>query len=278
MSSSIITLPMYDWPEVEAETNLFFQRLKQALSDAGFSAPSARTSEGDLLDIWQSPNLLLGQTCGLPFCTSLKDKVQLVGTPVYDIDNAPGFYSSVIVVRQKASFEKLADLRGATFAYNALHSQSGYAALMHDVISSDTPFNPLQNSLMSGSHRDSVKMVAEGKADYAAIDIASWNLALDHEPLSKNLRILIQTNPTPALPFITAHRPIGEVHKIQRSIANAIKSLDTNTRHRLRLKDFIALTPLDYKIIETRYKKIKTFEKQSKEGNCYGRANGQKKT
>jgi len=39
---------------------------------------------------WLSPDLLLSQTCGYPFITSLRGKVRLVGRPSYELTHSSG--------------------------------------------------------------------------------------------------------------------------------------------------------------------------------------------
>jgi len=250
---------MYDWPEITTETNQLFDQLKQSIGDAGFNPPEELTREGDLWDIWKSPRLLLGQTCGLPLCTDLKGKVTLLGTPTYDIDCDAGLYCSVIVVKSDSPLAALVDLKDKIFAYNAPNSQSGYAAMINAVITSDAPFNPMVKNVETGSHRNSIKAVATGIADFAAIDAISWQLALRHEPDAKRLRVLQITSPTPALPFITAHRPDEQVEKLQKAIKIAMKNLDVATKENLLLTGFKNTTLESYQIIETRFNKIKTY-------------------
>ena len=258
MHQKIVTLPMYDWPEVEAATNRFYRHLKQAFDDAGFNPPDELKRDGDLLETWKSPYLLLGQTCGMPFCTQLKGKVTLVGTPAYAINCDAGFYNSAIVVHKDAPFWALCDLKDKIFAYNSEHSQSGYAALMSELMLQPTPFNPLLNSIISGGHRQSIKAVADGNADFAAIDSVTWELALRHEPNAVDLRVLGVTKQTPGLPYITAHRPDAEVHSLQQAIGDTIKSLDGDTKNALLLTNFVVTSIDDYQVIEDQLQKIKS--------------------
>ena len=75
--------------------------------------------------LWQHPNLLLAQTCGLPFRQILHDKVHYAATPDYGIESCPlGYYKSIFVSGKEQSLGSSA--RGI-FAFNEAHSQLGWA-------------------------------------------------------------------------------------------------------------------------------------------------------
>jgi ABC-type phosphate/phosphonate transport system substrate-binding protein len=58
---------------------------------------------------------------------------------------------------------------------------------------------------LSGSHRRSIEMVADGEADIAAIDCVSWaHLQRIAPERTGALRVLGWTEASPSLPFVTA--------------------------------------------------------------------------
>jgi hypothetical protein len=67
----IAALPMYDRPETRAATDRFWELTRDALSLRGIDAPEALTRDRDPWDIWQAPDLVLAQTCGLPYRSGL---------------------------------------------------------------------------------------------------------------------------------------------------------------------------------------------------------------
>ncbi|WP_085906933.1 phosphate/phosphite/phosphonate ABC transporter substrate-binding protein [Kiloniella majae] len=256
MSEVIVSLPMYDWPEVQTYNDQFYKELRTSLADQGFIAPPDLDRTTAPVEQWLDSNLLLSQTCGLPFKTLLKDKVSLVGTPSYGINCGAGSYYSVIVVHQDASIDTLDDLQGLTFAYNDKGSQSGYAALLYTLSALDNDEKSLvksfNSSFESGSHRASIQAVAMGQADFAAIDALSWELALRHEPAAQKLRVIATSEPTPTLPFITARRSRKEIDRLHMAVVDAMISLDEETREALLLIGFSPLKERDYDVIETR--------------------------
>ena len=63
----IVDLPMYDWPEQRAETDSFWAAVAAGLRAAGVEAPERLARPADPAVGWRDPDLLLGQTCGMPF-------------------------------------------------------------------------------------------------------------------------------------------------------------------------------------------------------------------
>ena len=76
--------------------------------------------------------------------------------------------------------------------------------------------------IVSGSHRGSARLVAEGEADVAAIDAVAWALFKNHEPqATENLTVLEWTRPMPALPFVTGVSQVDQVDTLRSALAQA---------------------------------------------------------
>ncbi|MGB0504983.1 MAG: phosphate/phosphite/phosphonate ABC transporter substrate-binding protein [Pikeienuella sp.] len=238
------SLPMYDWPEVTAHTNSLWAGIRRALVASGIPAPAELTRPADgPWDCWYDPELLLSQTCGLPFSAKLVGKTTLLGAPDFDVPGAgPGEYYSVIIVAADSPASNLEDLIGQRFAYNMRESQSGWAALAA-LLDIPTHFGDL---VLSGAHRASVQAVAEGRADAAAIDAVSWELARRHDPAAANVRVLTKTPVTPGLPYITSLANASAKSEIVAAIRKAITELPAETREALLLNGFACKTEADY--------------------------------
>ncbi len=249
----IAVLPMYDWPEVRGDTDRLWQSLNAALADAGVASPARLNRNVAPEAAWTSPQLVLGQTCGLPYVQTLADRVALVGTPAYALEGLEaGWYCSVLVVRAGEEAGDLAALRGRRVAYNGPGSQSGDAALRHLVAPLAAGGRFFAEAVKTGSHRASLRAVAAGTADIAAIDAVSFALARRHEPAVETLRVLGLTPPTPGLPFITAMRPDEEVARISAAVSAGIDALDAAARDRLLLTGFVRTSRRDYDVIAER--------------------------
>ncbi|MFU1477177.1 phosphate/phosphite/phosphonate ABC transporter substrate-binding protein [Roseovarius sp. C7] len=239
----IASLPMYDRPELRDAHDAYWQLISQNLG----AAPAALTREGDLWDIWQSPDLVLSQTCGFPYRARLHDKVTLVGTPDYGLPGCPpGHYNSVLVARADDPRD-LATLGEARFAYNEPMSQSGWAAPATHFSEARLTLNPV---LQTGGHALSARAVANDDADLAAIDALSWTLFCIHEPeTATRLRELTRTAPTPALPYIARKGADGPA--TFDAIRRAIDALAPADRAALHLHGICVISPAAYRAVPT---------------------------
>lgn len=240
----IAALPMYDWPEVRAEVDAEWARLRDALRERGVDAPEnlirrnadlppvaggIRDASGtvispdpatlppDELDphvLWRHPKLLFAQTCWGPMELGMAIQVQVIGQPDYSaFEGGRGpLYSSAIVMRREggrdlsgpSSTLPLDRLRGRLLAYNGPDSMSGIIALTRDLEAKGESLDIFPERIESGGHRASIVTVAEGSADVAAIDCRSWAMARRFEPAAKELVVVGWTARRKGLPYITA--------------------------------------------------------------------------
>jgi len=113
---------MYDRPETREANDRLWRRLRRSIdcsfSDLDEELPSTLDRSTDVWSQWQSPDLILSQTCSLPYRSRLHDKVMLLGAPIHDLECPPGHYFSVIVTRRSDPRRDLSDFRGSTLAIN----------------------------------------------------------------------------------------------------------------------------------------------------------------
>ena len=73
---------MYDFPELRPAHAALWNAIAENLGKAGLDGiPDLLTFDGEPAALWQAPDLLLSQTCGLPLVTSLGNTVKVVATP-----------------------------------------------------------------------------------------------------------------------------------------------------------------------------------------------------
>lgn len=245
----IASLPMYDWAEVAPATDRLWAGIRDGLRGFNIAAPETLTrGAANLFEQWTSPDLVLSQTCGFPFRAKLHDKVTLLGTPDFGVEDCqPGFYRSVFVARVNDPRDGLAAFHNAPFAYNEAMSQSGWAAPQTHAAGLGLRFPP---ALQSGGHRFSARAVAEGRADLAALDAVTWRLITQHDAgIAKRLRVVGMTDPTPGLPYISA---VGaDAGRMFAVIAQAIADLPATDRSALGLHGFIAIPATRYLAVPT---------------------------
>lgn len=211
---------MYDWPEVQRANDAFWQRIAGRLAQAGIAAPKSLSRDRPATAIWQEADLLLAQTCGLPFVTGRCGTARIVARPDYGIEGAAdGLYASALVCR-RGDGSRLSDFRGARAAVNQYGSQSGCNALADAV--GETDF--FGTVVMSGAHRVSARLVAAGEADLAAIDAVAWALFRRYEPeAASRLGVLDWTRSMPVLPFITGVKHVGLIPRLCDALLDACR-------------------------------------------------------
>lgn len=154
--------------------------------------------------------------CGLPFSKyhqMAPEQLQALVAPVMQssrYQDQPVYFSDVIVNRNSAA-KNFADLFGKVFCYNDPGSNSGFHAVHHYLQKQGYSAEFLAESLRSGSHQNSLRWVAAGRADWAAIDSIVLEQELqNHPPLAEQLRRITAIGPAPMPPVIAATH-LGEL-------------------------------------------------------------------
>lgn len=238
----IASLMMYARPETDTALHRYWAHVRDALAARGIAAPVTLSNEAEEFAVWTDPALVLSQTCGMPYRLWLHDKVALVGTPDFGVEDCPpGYYRSAIVVRADDDRAKLADFAAARFTYNQTFSQSGFAAMHGAARAAGFWFDTRSQS---HGHVRSARAVAEGTADIAALDAVTWRLIQRHDAFAARLRVLQWTQPTPGLPYITARGM--DRGRVFDAAEEAIAALSAQDRETLGLRRMVAIASTDY--------------------------------
>ena len=177
----IADLSMYDWPGVRADNDAFWAEVARRLGVAGIEAPAGLTRGANSGASWRDPDLLLGQTCGMPFICGHCAEARIIARPDYGLPGASGgFYCSVVLARAEdaagTGLDAVMAQCGRRVAVNEWHSFSGHVALRAYLAGlrggAGDPF--FGAAVMSGAHVNSARMVARGEADVAALDGVAW--------------------------------------------------------------------------------------------------------
>jgi len=224
----IASLMMYARPELEAAHNKLWKNIRTKLAVRQIQSPELLSQQADAFSVWLDPDLVLSQTCGMPYRLRLHGKVKLVGTPDYGIQGCPpGYYRSPLVVNIENSKSDISQFSDSILAYNQTDSQSGFAAIY-------THVKPLgfwfKKTLCTGGHLESARAVADGRADIASLDAMTWQLICRYEKFISRLKVLEWTAPTPGLPLITALKHDSDL--IFSAANDAIAELNDTDRER----------------------------------------------
>ncbi len=231
MECVLAGFPMYDRPEIAGANDRLWALTRDALADSSVLAPERLTRGIDVWTLWLHPDLVLAQTCGLPYRTRLHGKVELVATPIQDLPCEPGFYFSEIVARANDHRADPEEFDGARLAFNDRYSQSGWAAPLRWAAQNGIGFGKVS---LTGSHAASSRAVAEGRADLAALDALTWKMIGRWDAHAADLRVVARTTPTPALPYICASGGDGDL--IRRCLKDAIAELHREDRAALGIE------------------------------------------
>lgn len=249
-------LPMYDWPEVAADVDRLWTTISEAAHDHGVAVPQVMKRTESLIELWGDTSMILGQVCSLNPVRDGLGETEVIGTIVYEPpdglpDPDPGTYYSVLVARaddprlaglssggigEGAATPSIRRFAGATVAANGTDSQSGYWSLGHFVRNHLAEGPIFGRVVFTGAHRESVRAVADGRADVAAIDVHSWRLATEHESASTDLAIIGTTDPTPGVVCVVSWELKRHRAALDAALEDALRSLrGSETASRLHL-------------------------------------------
>jgi len=202
MTQTLTQLPMYTAPDrVQLASEAWLGRICQLL---GVQREQAAALE--LPDLWLSKHLLLAQTCGYPLMTQLRDKVRLVGRPVYELPHSDaGNHCSLLMVRADDPRTELQEFFGSHGLINSEDSNSGMNLLRHALAPWQRDGRFFAGVTLTGGHRLSLRGLKERRGDLAAVDSVTYDyLARVASDEIAGLRILARSAVSPCLPFITA--------------------------------------------------------------------------
>ncbi|MBT8433021.1 MAG: PhnD/SsuA/transferrin family substrate-binding protein [Gammaproteobacteria bacterium] len=222
------------------------------LLDAGNKQAIVLRFDADLA-LLQDAELFLGHTCGYPLMKRLKDQVIPFCVPVFDVPGTDGkLYSSRFIVAANSSIEALDECREKVAAMNAADSNSGMNVLRHAIarLNPSAPF--FSRVVQTGSHLNSLKAVADGTTDVAAIDCVSYQLIQDHWPeLVAKVRSIGFSVKTCGLPLVLPRSSIddADLELLVKNLNQALADIPESSRIRLHLRGFEPVTLEDYQPI-----------------------------
>ena len=228
------SLPMYARAETREDWEALWTFLRNAMRSEGFETPEGLDQSQEGLNVWLRDDLVLSQTCGMPYRKKLHGQVTLVGTFDHGLPNCPaGYYNSVIICRRAEGASP-----NSRAVINDPLSQSGYAAFLE--------YAPdLKDPLISGAHVKSAEMVASGAADIASIDAVTWAMIEAFDGFASSLDVIHRTEPRPALPLIT--RVYAErSDDLFAAIVAGLNDAPSSLTERLMIKGLVKISAEDY--------------------------------
>jgi phosphonate transport system substrate-binding protein len=170
--------------------------------------------------------------CGLPYVWKADQetpRVRLVAAPVMRLaryQDAPIYFSDV-VVRRGSPYHNLADLRGASWAYNEPGSQSGYNVTRYTLAVRGETGGFFGRAVASGAHQTSLQMILRGEVDASAIDSTVLERELLDDPsIEPQIRIIDTFGPSPIPPWVA---PIGQPTELSQRLRGCLLDMETDS-------------------------------------------------
>ena len=257
MNAGIATLSMYDWPETAQALDAFWTLICQELTKSGVPAPGKFHHVEKQMPLWTSPELVVGQTCGWPYVNRLRDTAVPFARFDYGLDGCPaGLYQAYYIGRNETDAEFIEKAAGharvKSVAINSDDSQSGFHVFAEISGMPAAETIPSDKRVVSGSHRESIRLVANDRAQIAAIDAVAFELSRRHDPETvAGVCVLGKSQPKPGLPLITSPQYASKTNDLYEAVKRAVEKLDTATRETLMIRDVLPASDEDYAVYVT---------------------------
>jgi phosphonate transport system substrate-binding protein len=162
----------------------------------------------------------IGFVCGLPYVHNFaQGNYELIAIPVMSMkkgafkdakgyENIPGKYYSYTIVRKDSPLKTWADLKGKSYAFSEMTSNSGYNLPRAKLVSIGIrDWKYFSKVVVSGSHEESIRLVANGVVDASSVD----SLVLDYDrtlkaPAALNVRIIEHLGPAGIPPVVISKK------------------------------------------------------------------------
>jgi ABC-type phosphate/phosphonate transport system substrate-binding protein len=193
----LANLGMYPFVHIRWAQDRFYEALRERLG----WLPEGLDHDADVYSTWTEPDLVLGQACGWPMATTLRDRVRVLGTFTVACPEADGHrYRSVIVSRRPAT---LAEVAGTRAAVNSFDSLSGWISLVAGVHGGGGSWQG--PTVHTGAHVESLRALQDDRADVAAIDsVTLWHVRNGMPELVEGLSVAGLGPLIPCLALITS--------------------------------------------------------------------------
>jgi phosphonate transport system substrate-binding protein len=158
-------------------------------------------------------------------------------------------YFSDVVVHRDSSFQCLADLRGASWAYNEPGSHSGYGVVRYALALQKESLGFFGRVIQSGAHQSSLAMILNREVDGSAIDSTVLEMELvNHPEIAGQLRMIDTFGPSPIPPWVISKEVSVEMRG---ALVDLFTQMDTDARGKIileqaRMTRFTPVNDYDY--------------------------------
>lgn len=137
-------------------------------------------------------------------------------------------YFSDVIVQMQSGVKRFEDLRGGHWAYNDGSSQSGLHNMLAELVDRRSNLSFFHKVSCSGSHAESLRLVAQGEVDAASIDSNVLALLKHSQPeLAAAVRVIESWGPHPVQPLVAAPTVPAE---LMRKVGQALLRIHDHPR------------------------------------------------
>lgn len=220
---------------------------------------------GTINEMLKSGAVDYGFVCGYPYILAhdkSRPEVDVLAGPIMKNPRYGGkpVYFSDLIVRKDSPLRSLRDLAGRTYVYNEELSNSGYNMPRSHLVDLGLTHGFFGKVLRSGSHEESIRMVAEGLADASYVD--SLVLEYDQDGVrgpATEVRVIESLGPSPVVPLVASSKTSAEEReRLMRQLLTM--HLDPRGRQILDkalVARFVAVTDKDYDPLRAMDKRAK---------------------
>lgn len=208
----------------------------------------------------------MGFVCGLPYVL-LHDRetpaVDLLAAPVMQskrYHGKPKYYSDLIV-HKDSEIRSISDLEGRTYVFNEEISNSGYNMPRYRLLELGFTEGFFAKVVRSGSHEESIRMVAAGQADASFVDslVLEFDLARQHA-VAAQVRVLESIGPAGIPPVVVGrHVPA----RLRDELRNHLLTMHREPRGRVILER--ALVDRFVAVEDSNYDDIRAMKEAAEE-------------
>lgn len=178
-------------------TRVYYEDLLKLIADKmGRRAVfTQRRTYGEINEMIRKKEVDLAFVCSGPYTQGKREfGMEILAVPVA---NGKTVYHSYIIVHRSSSIQSLDDLRDGKFAFTDPQSNTGSLVPTYMLARrGETPKSFFREYFYSNSHDNSIRAVADGQADGAAVDSLIWEFMNKVDPeLTSRTRVVAKSPP-----------------------------------------------------------------------------------
>jgi phosphonate transport system substrate-binding protein len=183
---------------------------------------SQRRSYAEVTELVKNKEVDFAFVCAGPYTQGKKEfGMEILAVPV---SNGKTVYHSYIIVSKSSPIKSFDDLRGKKFAFTDPQSNTGSLVPTYMLAKKgETPQSFFKETFYTHSHDNSIKAVAEGLADGAAVDSLIWEFINRIDPSLTSRTRIVEKSPPYGIPPIVVHPALDAETK--KSIKNILLTL-----------------------------------------------------